>query len=593
MGTRFFAFDSVNGDRIISANSYSNYVKNLYFDGYVPFEAQIETGLKVEQQTTPNMTVKVNIGAAFIQGFFFQIFDTAENVTIPAAHATNIRVDMVVVRMDKNTRDITLKVLSGPADGSLTDPTLTRTSLIWDLAIARVTVGAADTTITNDQIDDLRNDRDFCGKAITTAQKQGFVTTKSVDGWFRIARNGTVTLNSGDQTNAHAMFTVRAFRGVSLLASATFYASIHKANFPTLSLVCHSFDSGGSAISMVRLVHASNSGAALEVFVDTAGDDIKLDFDIFDNYQDNGWVPQNWTAGSIPPSFSDVLLDFTANQMIVGVATEVNDSAWYINREGKIHSKGDISLLTNNKALRGAETGGTGRELMKIDGSNEVVIGNVTNVNKALNEIVMATNNKAFRGIQSDGTTRRNLAKVNALNNIEIGDTARPIFLDASSNPQWIDGASVISNIWNDRYVLPQARVFHNANQSIANATTTTLAFNSERWDTNGMHDNVTNNGRLTAQFKGLYQIGFNGEWDSNATGQRQFFIAVNGTPIATLRLDASGASTTQMNLSAQYQLNVGDFVTVSAFQNSGGALNVLVNANFSPEFYMALLSPF
>ena len=36
---------------------------------------------------------------------------------------------------------------------------------------------------------------------------------------------------------------------------------------------------------------------------------------------------------------------------------------------------------------------------------------------------------------------------------------------------------------------LPGARVYHNANQSISNTTVTALAFNSERWDTDTIHD--------------------------------------------------------------------------------------------------------
>jgi hypothetical protein len=40
--------------------------------------------------------------------------------------------------------------------------------------------------------------------------------------------------------------------------------------------------------------------------------------------------------------------------------------------------------------------------------------------------------------------------------------------------------------------------VYHNADQTITNATLTAINFNSERFDTDAFHDNSTNNTRLT-----------------------------------------------------------------------------------------------
>ena len=51
------------------------------------------------------------------------------------------------------------------------------------------------------------------------------------------------------------------------------------------------------------------------------------------------------------------------------------------------------------------------------------------------------------------------------------------------------------------------ARAHHSSNQSITNNTFTVLSLNSERWDTDSIHDNSTNNSRLTCNTAGKYII--------------------------------------------------------------------------------------
>jgi hypothetical protein len=135
------------------------------------------------------------------------------------------------------------------------------------------------------------------------------------------------------------------------------------------------------------------------------------------------------------------------------------------------------------------------------------------------------------------------------------------------------------------------ARVYHNAAQSIANATNTILAFNSERWDVGSCHDTVTNNSRLTAPAAGLYVMGANIAWDFSAAGtMRALHLKLNATTyIAT---DYAGPISAtfgnNQNIACLYFLAKGDYVEVDVYQNSGGALNVAQNGNFTPEAFFA-----
>jgi hypothetical protein len=133
------------------------------------------------------------------------------------------------------------------------------------------------------------------------------------------------------------------------------------------------------------------------------------------------------------------------------------------------------------------------------------------------------------------------------------------------------------------------ARVFHNAAQSIANNATAALAFNSERNDTDTIHDTVTNNSRLICKTAGIYQITGQATFAANATGIREVGIRLNGsTFLADSNKNNVGASIdARLSVTTIYNLAVNDYVELIVFQNSGASLNVLSAGNYSPEFMM------
>lgn len=133
----------------------------------------------------------------------------------------------------------------------------------------------------------------------------------------------------------------------------------------------------------------------------------------------------------------------------------------------------------------------------------------------------------------------------------------------------------------------PRALVQPSAAQS---QTTTglnqTIAFDGETVDTDGMHDLVTNNSRLTAQTPGKYEVWAQVSFAANATGRRTARLVVNGTAGGsfgqtepTTNTVASGA--TAVVIPAQeLTLNVGDFIEVQAFQSSGASLAYVTGLN-------------
>jgi len=132
------------------------------------------------------------------------------------------------------------------------------------------------------------------------------------------------------------------------------------------------------------------------------------------------------------------------------------------------------------------------------------------------------------------------------------------------------------------------ARAYHDANQSIANGVDTVVAFNSERYDTDAIHDTATNNSRLTCKTAGKYIIAASIAFAANTTSVRIVGIKLNGaTLLANFVVNAVAAGGTYCNVATIYDLAVNDYVQTMAYQLSGGALNVTSNPNYSPEFMM------
>jgi hypothetical protein len=122
--------------------------------------------LAVAQNGTPNMSVNVAAGRAFIrgtetaslgQGVYSFFNDATVNLTIGAADPTNPRRDLIVAQVrDLNysgaVSDARLAVIAGTAAASPSDPTPPANALV----LARVTVAAGVTSVTTAAITDLR-----------------------------------------------------------------------------------------------------------------------------------------------------------------------------------------------------------------------------------------------------------------------------------------------------------------------------------------------------------------------------------------------------------------------------------------------------
>lgn len=120
------------------------------------------------------------------------------------------------------------------------------------------------------------------------------------------------------------------------------------------------------------------------------------------------------------------------------------------------------------------------------------------------------------------------------------------------------------------------ASVKNSADHTLTHEIPTTLAWDSEDWDTDNIHDNVTNNSRLTCRTAGKYMVTLMIRFDPNATGERHIWLAKGGVNIYenTVAAMAPAGAPTIVFFFITLDLAVDDYLEMKAYQDSGGDLN-------------------
>jgi hypothetical protein len=113
------------------------------------------------------------------------------------------------------------------------------------------------------------------------------------------------------------------------------------------------------------------------------------------------------------------------------------------------------------------------------------------------------------------------------------------------------------------------------AAQTLTNNTGTILTWNAERFDTDGFHDNSTNNSRMTipAGKGGKYLVVASAYWVTGS-GYRELNVLKNGS-IVNYFYTVIDVTYGFQNISTIVDCVATDYLELRAFQDSGGNLNV------------------
>jgi hypothetical protein len=163
-------------------------------------------------------------------------------------------------------------------------------------------------------------------------------------------------------------------------------------------------------------------------------------------------------------------------------------------------------------------------------------------------------------------------------------------------NPVIASGAVGTSKIG----AIPTVRAFNTTAPSVSTGGSgLNVPFNSEEYDVGGLHDNVTNNGRLTAPVTGVYEISAYVRWGLSSLGTRFTGISTSspgaGAYIASAWQPAAGGNNniSDQSVSTLWKLQAGEYVWLGVYQDSGSPLTAgSGTGGGGPEFAMTWLAP-
>ena len=148
----------MNGDRKYNADDISNYFLKLISNGVFATPSNA-----MQVQASADMTVNVSAGWAFINCKWLE--NTAEYpLTLDAADVVLNRIDRIVLRLSESPRTMGIYIKKGTPASTPTAPELSRTKgTIWELSLAKISIHAGVTDITQAMITDERADTELCG----------------------------------------------------------------------------------------------------------------------------------------------------------------------------------------------------------------------------------------------------------------------------------------------------------------------------------------------------------------------------------------------------------------------------------------------
>ena len=145
----------------------------------------------------------------------------------------------------------------------------------------------------------------------------------------------------------------------------------------------------------------------------------------------------------------------------------------------------------------------------------------------------------------------------------------------------------------------PAVRVYNSTGQTIpGESVPTTLSFDSEQFDTAGMHSTSASTDTLTAPVSGIYEVsawiqwGFGGSIDSPAPSLSAIIIASNGARVADSETISLSTNTVQ-NLSGLLKLSAGDTVKLTVVNADSIEATIFGNVGAGlPALSMAWIGP-
>lgn len=138
-----------------------------------------------------------------------------------------------------------------------------------------------------------------------------------------------------------------------------------------------------------------------------------------------------------------------------------------------------------------------------------------------------------------------------------------------------------IRDVLNFLLAKPIVELRQSSTQSIATGTEVPVTFNVEDVDSAGGHSLVSQTSRYTYVYPGWMVWGGAVGYPTNSTNRRFAWWLKNGSALTASELSITGSGAGNMTVAARQKRifgNVGDYVELAAFQDSGSSLSTQVS---------------
>lgn len=163
MAEKFFPFDAVEvsgePDRVYFAADFAEFFSAFVGNGVYPNPS---TNLQVLSLNN-NMVLTVKTGRAMINGYGYVLTEDDLKVQINTADSSYNRKDIIVVSLNLVDRNIKVKYKPGTPSSNPQEPELIRTSDIFELKLAIISVRSGTQQILQSDITDTRLNKSVCG----------------------------------------------------------------------------------------------------------------------------------------------------------------------------------------------------------------------------------------------------------------------------------------------------------------------------------------------------------------------------------------------------------------------------------------------
>lgn len=159
MAISYGFFNSVNDDRLYNAETF-----NTYFEGLISQNGVFENvdNMLAVAAGSDGLTVTVAEGKAIVNSHWVKL-TAVETLTLETAHNLFSRYDMVSLRWNSTTRDVTLQVTTGTPASTPVRPTPVISDTEYEIVLAYVLVPANAISLTTGNIYDQRANTGICG----------------------------------------------------------------------------------------------------------------------------------------------------------------------------------------------------------------------------------------------------------------------------------------------------------------------------------------------------------------------------------------------------------------------------------------------